>query len=136
MSAIFTELVRWVFIVLAVYILVRCIRSLLKTKNPAEVWAYLHMEILRPLADGRYEQEEISLPLTHWENVIGRANSCDVVSGDTTISRNHGILMRDMGGNWIFQDLGSRNGSYINEEKVEELTFLSRWITAIGFVWV
>ncbi|MCI8608796.1 MAG: FtsW/RodA/SpoVE family cell cycle protein [Firmicutes bacterium] len=120
MSAIFTELVRWVFIVLAVYILVRCIRSLLKTKNPAEVWAYLHMEILRPLADGRYEQEEISLPLTHWENVIGRANSCDVVSGDTTISRNHGILMRDMGGNWIFQDLGSRNGSYINEEKVEE----------------
>ena len=119
MSAIFTELVRWIFVVLAVYILVRCIRSLLQTKNPAEVWAYLHVETLTPLEDGRYEQDEISLPLTHWENVIGRARSCDIVSGDSAISRNHAILMRDTQGQWTFQDLGSKNGSYINDKKVE-----------------
>ena len=39
---LFTELVRWVFVFLAIYILLRAIKSLLKSKNPAEVWAYIH----------------------------------------------------------------------------------------------
>ena len=34
---LFTELVRWVFVFLAIYILLRAIKSLLKSKNPAEV---------------------------------------------------------------------------------------------------
>ena len=41
MAVIFTELVRWVFVFLAAYILIRSIKSLLQTKNPAEVWAYI-----------------------------------------------------------------------------------------------
>ena len=43
-TTIFMELSRWVFVILAAYILIRCIRSLLQTKNPAEVWAYLHIK--------------------------------------------------------------------------------------------
>ncbi|MGN0712950.1 MAG: hypothetical protein ACI4LJ_04125, partial [Anaerovoracaceae bacterium] len=72
MTMIFTQLVRWVFVILAIYILARSIRSLLQTKNPAEVWAYLHLETLVPQEDGQFESQEISVPLTHWENVIGR----------------------------------------------------------------
>ncbi len=120
MGFVFTELVRWVFVVLAMYILLRSIISLLKTRSYAEVWAYLHLETLRPLKDDQFEMTEISVPLTHWENVIGRARSCDVNVGDGTISRNHGILMRDMAGKWTYQDLGSSNGSYLNNHQITE----------------
>ena len=52
MTMIFTQLVRWVFVILAIYILARSIRSLLQTKNPAEVWAYLHLETMVPQEEG------------------------------------------------------------------------------------
>lgn len=120
---LFTELVRWVLVFLAAYILLRCIKSLLKTKNPAEVWAYVHLQTLVPESTDTvptgYRSEEISLPLTHWENVVGRAKSCDIeVTADSTLSRNHGLLMRDTKGIWRYKDLGSKNGSYINDRKV------------------
>ncbi|MGN1414096.1 MAG: FtsW/RodA/SpoVE family cell cycle protein [Anaerovoracaceae bacterium] len=117
---IFTQLVRWVFVILAIYILARSIRSLLQTKNPAEVWAYLHLETMVPQEEGQYETQEISVPLTHWENVIGRARSCDIAVGDGTISRNHGILMRDTAGRWTYRDLGSKNGSFLNDRQITE----------------
>lgn len=120
MSIVFTELVRWAFVVLALYILLRSIVSLLRTKSYAEVWAYLHLETLRPLKEDQLELTEISVPLTHWENVIGRTGSCDVVIKDKAISRNHGILMRDGGGNWTYRDVGSKNGSFLNNHEITE----------------
>ena len=116
---LFTELVRWVFVFLAIYILLRAIKSLLKSKNPAEVWAYIHLTTYKTDEDGNPAGvEEASVPLTHWENVIGRAGSCDISVEDPTLSRNHGILMRNTRGKWIYRDLGSRNGPYINDEDV------------------
>lgn len=98
----YTAIVRWVFIALAVYILVRSIRSLLETKNPSEVWAYLHIN------------ENENIPITHWENVIGRAKSCDIEIDDHSVSRNHATLSRDNRGVWSYMDIGSRNGATIN----------------------
>ena len=63
--------------------------------------------------------QETSVPLTHWENVIGRSKSCDISVEDATLSRNHGILMRDTHGRWTYRDLGSKNGTYINGEQVK-----------------
>ncbi len=103
---LYTAAARWVFIFLALFILVRSIYSLLRTKNPSEVWGYWH------LSDG------YSVPITHWENVIGRAKSCDIEMDDEGISRNHATLSRDHDGNWTFTDLGSSNGSYVNGRKV------------------
>lgn len=99
---IYTAIVRWVFIFLALFILLKAILSLLKSKNPSEVWAYLHI--------GEFE----NLPLTHWENVIGRAKSCDIQIDDLSVSRNHGTLTRDNDGIWTYMDLGSKNGAIIN----------------------
>lgn len=65
-GAWYTTVVRFVFPLLALMILVGAIRSLWKVKHPDEVWGYLGM------ANG------VRLPLTHWENIIGRAPSCDV----------------------------------------------------------
>jgi cell division protein FtsW (lipid II flippase) len=103
---IYTAFARWIFIFLALFILLKMIMSLLKSRNPSEVWAYLHV--------GEYE----NLPLTHWENNIGRAKSCDIQINDLSVSRNHGILTRDDDGDWRYMDLGAKNGAYINGRKV------------------
>lgn len=105
---IYTALARWAFIFLAVFILMRAILSLLKSKNPSEVWAYLH------LSTGE------NLPITHWENVIGRAKSCDISIEDPRVSRNHGTLTRDTKGNWTYRDLGSTNGAFVNDQRVKK----------------
>ncbi|MEE0797760.1 MAG: FtsW/RodA/SpoVE family cell cycle protein [Anaerovoracaceae bacterium] len=120
LNEIFTAAVRWVFVLLGIYILVRSIRSLLRTKNPAEVWAYMHLRTFTTDGDGNpADVEEISVPVTHWENVIGRAGSCDISIDDPTLSRNHGILMRDENGDWSYSDLGSKNGTYLNGEEID-----------------
>jgi len=119
MADVFTELVRWFFVVLAIFILVRAIASLLRSKNPAEVWAYMHLRTYRTDSEGiPLDWSETSVPITHWESVIGRSKSCDISVEDNTLSRNHGILMRDTAGRWVYRDLGSKNGTYLNEEKI------------------
>jgi hypothetical protein len=48
---------------------------------------------------------------------IGRGASCDVVLADITVSRCHARLIpRD--GFWVFHDLSSTNGSYLNGTRV------------------
>ena len=82
---IYTAFARWIFILLALFILLKSIMSLLKSKNPSEVWAYLNI--------GPY----INVPLKHWENILGRARSCDVQIDDMSVSRAHGILIQSLG---------------------------------------
>lgn len=108
----YTTVARWVFVVLAIYILLKSIRSLLAAKNPGEIWAYL-----------RLPDNSISA-LTHWENVIGRAKSADVHINLATVSRNQGTLVRDENSNWYYNDLGSKSGSSINGETVSSSTQL------------
>lgn len=110
MATYYTTIVRWIFVALAIFILITCIRSLLAGKNPSEIWAYLS------LPDGSIK------PLSHWENVIGRARSADVVIDIMTVSRNHATLIRDEKGNWTFNDLASKGGSKINGKEVYEPT--------------
>lgn len=108
MGTYYTAVVRWVFVVLAIFILVRAIRSLLQSKNPSEIWAYIGGP------DGS------SSPLKHWENVIGRASSADIVVNLNSVSRNHGTLVRDARGDWRYNDLNSKNGSFINGKPVKK----------------
>lgn len=102
----YTTGVRWVFVALSVYILLRAIISLLRSKNPSEIWAYL------TLPDGTDKA------LRHWENVLGRASTSDVPIDVMSVSRNHGTLVRDTYGTWYYNDLGSKGGSRINGSPV------------------
>ena len=121
LAQILNSLASWVFVALGVYILIRCIMSLIRAKNPAEVWAYMHMVTYASDGNGYVQPaEEISVPITHWENVIGRAKSCDIQAGDSTLSRNHGILMRSSSGQWTYRDLGSKNGTYLEDLKISK----------------
>lgn len=111
----FSILLRPVFVFLALFILIKCIVSLVRAKNPPEVWAYL--KIIRYREDeygGLVKSFEVNEPLTHWENVIGRARSCDITINDGGVSRNHGLLIRDEDGTWTFRDIGSQNGTWLD----------------------
>ena len=73
--SVFCTVWRYLAPVLAVLLLWRCARPLLKFRREPETWAWLVMP------DGN------QLPLTHWENILGRAKGCDIVVDFPTVSR-------------------------------------------------
>ena len=87
---------------LAAYILLISIVSLLSTRATPEIWGYFMVE------DGG------SYPITHWENVIGRSRSCDIRIPLRTISNNHALLVRRAEDKWMIKDLGSASGIKVN----------------------
>ena len=107
-GAWYTTVVRFVFPLLALMILVGAIRSLWKVKHPDEAWGYLGM------ANG------VRLPITHWENIIGRAPACDVQLEYPSVSRQHAALIREDDGSWTVYDLGSKGGVKVNDLPVDE----------------
>lgn len=106
----YTTVARWIFVVLALFVFIKSVRSLWAARGASEIWAYLI------LPDGTHT------PLTHWESVIGRSKNADVVVDVMTVSRNHGLLVRDELGNWRYNDLDSSGGSQINGNTVYKST--------------
>ena len=102
-----TTVFRWVFVVLAAYILLISIVSLLTTRATPEIWGYFLVE------------EGGNFPLTHWENVIGRSRSADVNIPLTTVSNNHALLIRRDEDKWMIKDLGSKNGTKVNGYRLD-----------------
>ncbi|MBR3125836.1 MAG: FtsW/RodA/SpoVE family cell cycle protein [Mogibacterium sp.] len=97
-----TTVFRWIFAVLAAYILLISIVSLLSTRATPEIWGYFMVE------DGG------GYPITHWENVIGRSKSTDIRIPLRTISNNHALLVRRSEDKWMIKDLGSGSGTRVN----------------------
>lgn len=82
----FTTGVRWVCMGLAILILLHQFLALIRLRNPSEIWAYLKCP------DGTL------VPLTHWENLVGRHRGCDIILNLGAVSRSHGTLIRDSEG--------------------------------------
>ena len=60
-----------------------------------------------------------SYPMASEPLEIGRADTCQVVLDDTYVSQVHArIFPRD--GEWVVEDLGSTNGTYLNRVKVTQ----------------
>ncbi len=102
-----TTVSRWLFVVLAVYILLVNIISLLTTRCTPEIWGYFLVE-----GGGNF-------PITHWENVIGRSKSSDITIPLKIMSNSHVILNRRDEKKWVIKDLGSTNGTEVNGFKLE-----------------
>ena len=98
--------------VLVLWIVIRCARSLLGWKGNREVWAKLKMP------DGTF------MPLTHWENLIGRAKASDVVINFPSVSRNHAVMTRKNENNWVITDLNSKSGITVNGRKINNTALL------------
>lgn len=64
------------------------------------------------------------IPLKKDKFVIGRASECTLRAGSDAISRRHCAILR-VDGAWQASDLGSRNGTFINDQKIESPTPLA-----------
>ncbi|HTM22633.1 MAG TPA: GGDEF domain-containing protein, partial [Kofleriaceae bacterium] len=58
-------------------------------------------------------------PLTNDSYVFGREAGVDLIIGRSSVSRRHAELVRDGHGVWFVRDLGSTNGTFVNERKIE-----------------
>ena len=102
---VYIGFLRYCVPVIAALLLLRCIKPLLTFRREPEIWAWLNME------DGT------QIPITHWENVIGRSRSCDVTISFPTVSRNHAVLTRYDDGSWTISDAGSKDGVIVNRRR-------------------
>ena len=106
-ASLYGAVLRFAFPVLAIILLGRCAKSLLTFRKEPEIWAWLAL----PSGD--------RLPVTHWENMIGRGKSCDVMLEYPTISRSHAVLTRYDDGSWTISDVGSKGGVEVNGRQVD-----------------
>ncbi len=60
-------------------------------------------------------------PLDRPEFVLGRGADCDIQVDRDSVSRRHARVYQAEGTfNWLVQDLGSTNGSYVNDTQISE----------------
>ncbi len=71
------------------------------------------LKVLEGLEPGK------QFPLDGSEWVIGRSPDCDVILEVAAVSRKH-LVLRKQNGQFVVEDLGSRNGTYINGTRVNE----------------
>lgn len=103
----FDYLVRYVFAIIAVIILLRCVISLFRLRPKREVMAKLVN-----LAD------DSEIEIENWETSIGRSRSCDIpLKNYKTVSRFHAVLALRKGGWYVF-DTDSKTGVYLNGEQI------------------
>ncbi len=63
--------------------------------------------------------EQRVLQLTHQPVLVGQRKTCDVVVDEASVSLAHAIIYT-LGGRPAVHDLGSRSGTYVNDERVED----------------
>jgi hypothetical protein len=73
------------------------------------------------------------LLLPKQNNIIGRAVDADIVVADRLTSRGHASISRNsMNGEWQIKDLQSRNGTWVNGQRVTELSLQPEMSIQIG----
>ena len=115
-------IMRYLAPAVAILLLLRCFRSLLTFRREPEIWGWLCM------SDGN------KLPITHWENVIGRHKRSDIVIDFPTVSRTHGVLTRYDDGSWTITDTDSSGGILVNGKKVQIRALQPEDVISIGGV--
>ncbi len=121
-ASVFCTVWRFIAPLLALVILWRCARPLLRFRREPETWAWLVMP------DGQ------QLPVTHWETIIGRAKSCDIIVDAPTVSRSHAVLTRYDDGSWSITDIGARGAVAVNGEQTEASALRYGDVIALGGV--
>lgn len=104
---VFIAVFRYLAPALALIILLRVIWPLLRFRREPEIWAWLCF------ANGDKQ------PVTHWENVIGRHGSSDIVIDLATVSRSHAVLTRYDDGSWSISAVEGAGDVRVNGKKVD-----------------
>ena len=119
-TRVYLAILRYVAPSIAFFLLLRCAWPLLTFHRKPEIWGWL----IR--TDGQ------KLPITHWENLIGRSRRCDVIIPLPSVSRNHCVLCRYDDGSWSITDTNSHNGIRVNGEEVFTQELLEGDLLEIG----
>lgn len=104
---LYTAVLRWIIPIMAIVLLLRCIRPLLTYRREPEIWGWLCV------SNGK------KVPITHWENVVGRSKRSDIVIDFPTISKSHCVLTRYDDGSWSVSDADSKSGVFVNDKQIE-----------------
>ena len=88
---------RVVMILCSLGVIVRCLRSMLRERYDPEIWAYLRV--------GKQ-----TLPVHHWENLLGRSRSADLRLDYPDLRRFQAVLRRNDKGQWTLHDVFGRGG--------------------------
>ena len=97
---------RYLLAGLALLIIGSCVFSLVTRRFGSRVGSYL--------VETKTKKR---IPLTRWENSIGRSLTCDVILTNTTVSRFHAVISKRRTG-WVVADTGSRTGVFVGGEKI------------------
>jgi pSer/pThr/pTyr-binding forkhead associated (FHA) protein len=107
----------WLFFIYAGrMVLVDVKRGSIRSSAPegAQGTGVLHLRVIEP-REQRGRQFEIASDLT-----VGRSSACTVVLEDDTFASSvHARIFHDDDDLWL-EDLGSKNGTYINDERITE----------------
>ncbi len=117
---VFISIFRYLAPIMAVVILFRCVKPLLTFRKEPEIWAWLCIK------DGE------KYPVTHWENVIGRAKRSDIFIDFPTVSKNHAVLTRYDDGSWTIADADSKDGVYVNNKRTRIRALKPEDVISIG----
>ena len=104
---VYVAVLRYAVPILIGILLFRCCKSLVTFRREPEIWGWIK------------SGENKRVPITHWENVIGRSKSSDILIDKPTVSRNHAVLTRYDDGSWTVTDAGSKAGTLVNGEKIQ-----------------
>ena len=119
---VYNAVLRYAAPALILILLWRCAKPLLTFRREPEIWAWLYM------TDGT------KVPITHWENVIGRHKSSDVHIDFPTVSRNHAVLTRYDDGSWTISDADSKDGTFVNGKQISIRALEEKDVISIGGV--
>jgi two-component system cell cycle response regulator len=70
-------------------------------------------------------------PLTEPEYVIGRTSEVQIQIDADSVSRRHARVVR-AGVDWIVEDLGSTNGTFVNAKKIDRATLVDGDVVVVG----
>ena len=121
-SNVLTALLRYGAPAVAFLLLFRCIASMLTFRREPETWGWLRIE------DGT------RLPITHWENVIGRSKRSDIVINVPNVAKTHSVLTRYDDGSWSVTASDSVKGICVNGQVIDACTLESGDVITVGGV--
>lgn len=83
--------------------------------------------LIRVTVDGKAQP----VPLNHERTLVGRLDDCQIRIRSGKISRHHCEILND-GSALTLKDLGSSNGTYLNQELVEESKLNAGDLISVG----
>ena len=119
---VLVAILRWAAPIMVGLLLLRCVWPLLTFRREPEIWAWLCM------TDGK------KIPVTHWENVIGRSKRSDIVIDFPTVSRSHGVLTRYDDGSWSITSTNASKCIQVNGQDVDIYPLQPEDVISIGGV--